>query len=158
MKKSCRALLCLLAVCVLSIGILPSASALFQDRLYYYGTVEEIERSADGTVESILVSSEENEDYQMLISDHTVWKDYEEQTSSDPATLAVGEAVCVVHSSAVMMSLPPQSNAYTVIRNFPQGTDLEKEERSAACPIKKFFAKTRKSLENWFYQTSPIVY
>ena len=82
-----------------------------------------------------LVSSEENEDYQMLISDHTVWKDYEEQTSSDPATLAVGEAVCVVHSSAVMMSLPPQSVAYTVIRNFPAGTDLEQEARDAACPV-----------------------
>ena len=59
------------------------------------------------------------------------------KTTSDPATLAVGEQICVVHDPAVMMSLPPQSVAYTVIRNFPAGTDLEQEARDAACPVKK---------------------
>ena len=62
----------------------------------------------------------------------------------------------MVHDSAVMMSLPPQSVAYTVIRNFPAGTDLEQEARDAACPVKKFFAETRKAIADWFYQTMPI--
>ena len=143
MKKTYRSFFCLLAVLLLSVSALPAASALFSDRLYYYGTVEEISHAADGTVESVLVTAEGQETYEM-------------ETTSDPATLAVGEQICVVHDPAVMMSLPPQSVAYTVIRNFPAGTDLEQEARDAACPVKQFFARTRKAIEGWFYQTMPI--
>ena len=156
MKKNHRSLFCLFAVLLLSISILPSASALFSNRLYYYGTVEEIGWDEDGSVESILVSSEEQEDYRMLITRITKWKDHDGKTTPDPATLAVGEKICVVHDSAVMMSLPPQSTAYTVIRNFAEGTDLEKEARDAACPVKRFFAKAKKNVADWFYQTMPI--
>ena len=42
MKKTYRSFFCLLAVLLLSISALPAASALFSERLYYYGTVEEI--------------------------------------------------------------------------------------------------------------------
>ena len=140
MKKTYRSLFCLLAVLLLSVSVLPSASALFSKKLYYYGTVEGVSRTVEGKVESILVSAEEQETYQMIVTDSTVWQDYDEKTTSDPATLAVGEQICVVHDPAVMMSLPPQSVAYTVIRNFPAGTDLEQEARDAACPVKKFFA------------------
>ena len=143
MKKTYRSFFCLLAVLLLSVSALPAASALFSERLYYYGTVEEISCAADGTVESVLVTAEGQETH-------------DEKTTSDPATLAVGEQICVVHDPAVMMSLPPQSVAYTVIRNFPAGTDLEQEARDAACPVKQFFAKTRKAIEDWFYQTMPI--
>ena len=146
MKKTYRSFFCLLAVLLLSISALPAASALFSERLYYYGTVEEISRAADGTVESVLVTAEDKESYEMVITDRTEWKDHDEKTTSDPATLAVGEQICVVHDPAVMMSLPPQSVAYTVIRNFPAGTDLEQEARDAACPVKQFFAKTRKAI------------
>ena len=156
MKKTYRSLVCLLAVVLVSVSALPSASALFSQRFYYYGTVEEINRNEDGTVESILVTAEEQETYQMIITDSTVWQDHDAKTTSDPATLAVGEEICVVHDSAVMMSLPPQSVAYTVIRNFPAGTDLEQEARDAACPAKKCFVKTRKTIADWFYQTMPI--
>ncbi len=145
MKKTYRSFFCLLAVLLLSVSVLPAASALFSERLYYYGTVEEISRAADGTVESV-----------MVITERTQWQDHDEKTTSDPATLAVGEQICVVHDPAVMMSLPPQSVAYTVIRNFPAGTDLEQEARDAACPVKQFFARTRKAIEDWFYQTMPI--
>ena len=153
MKKTYRSFFCLLAVLLLSVSVLPAASALFSERLYYYGTVEEINRNEDGTVESVPVTAES---YEMVITDRTEWKDHDEKTTSDPATLAVGEQICVVHDPAVMMSLPPQSVAYTVIRNFPAGTDLEQEARDAACPVKQFFAKTRKAIEDWFYQTMPI--
>ena len=50
MKKTYRSFFCLLAVLLLSVSALPAASALFSERLYYYGTVEEISRAADGTV------------------------------------------------------------------------------------------------------------
>ena len=63
MKKFYKMFTCVLAVLALSITMLPSASALFQDRLYYYGKVEEIERDAEGSIESILVSSDQNESY-----------------------------------------------------------------------------------------------
>ena len=148
MKKTYRSLFCLLAVLLLSVSVLPSASALFSKKLYYYGVVEGVSRTVEGKVESILVTAEEQETYQMIVTDSTVWQ--------DPATLAVGEQICVVHDPAVMMSLPPQSVAYTVIRNFPAGTDLEQEARDAACPVKKFFADTRKAISDWFYQTMPI--
>ena len=141
MKKTYRSLFCLLAVLLLSVSVLPSASALFSKKLYYYGTVEGVSRTVEGKVESILVSAEEQETYQMIVTDSTVWQD---------------QQICVVHDPAVMMSLPPQSVAYTVIRNFPAGTDLEQEARDAACPVKKFFADTRKAISDWFYQTMPI--
>ena len=57
MKKTYRSFFCLLAVLLLSVSALPAASALFSERLYYYGTVEEISRAADGTVESVLVAA-----------------------------------------------------------------------------------------------------
>ena len=46
MKKTYRSFFCLLAVLLLSVSALPAASALFSERLYYYGTVEEISRNA----------------------------------------------------------------------------------------------------------------
>lgn len=156
MKRSYRAFFCLLALLVLSTGLLPSAAALFEQKLYYYGQVEEVETDDAGAVQSILVSSEQEEDYRMLLTPATRWEDYRQGTASDPATLAVGESICVVHSSAVMMSLPPQSTAYTVIRNFPEGTDLQQEARRAACPVTKFVKKAKKALADWFYQASPI--
>ena len=109
MKKTYRSLFCLLAVLLLSVSVLPSASALFSKKLYYYGTVEGVSRTVEGKVESILVSAEEQETYQMIVTDSTVWQDHDEKTTSDPATLAVGEQICVVHDPAVMMSLPPQA-------------------------------------------------
>ena len=72
-----------------------------------------------------------------------------------PLPLQWGADLCGARP-CVMMSLPPQSVAYTVIRNFPEGTDLEQEARDAACPVKQFFARTRKAIEDWFYQTMPI--
>ena len=32
----------------------------------------------------------------------------------------------------------------------------QQEARDAACPVKKFFADTRKAISDWFYQTMPI--
>ena len=86
MKKTYRSFFCLLAVLLLSVSALPAASALFSERLYYYGTVEEISRAADGTVESVLVTAEGQETYEMVITERTQWQDHDEKTTSDPAT------------------------------------------------------------------------
>ena len=101
MKKTYRSFFCLLAVLLLSVSALPAASALFSERLYYYGTVEEISRAADGTVESVLVTAEGQETYEMVITERTQWQDHDEETTSDPVTLAVGEQICVVHDPDV---------------------------------------------------------
>ena len=77
MKKTCRSFFCLLAVLLLSVSALPAASALFSERLYYYGTVEEISRNEDGTVESVLVTAEDKESYEMVITDRTQWQDHD---------------------------------------------------------------------------------
>ena len=45
MKKTYRSLFCLLAVLLLSVSVLPSASALFSKKLYYYGVVEGVSRT-----------------------------------------------------------------------------------------------------------------
>ena len=105
MKKTYRSFFCLLAVLLLSVSALPAASALFSERLYYYGTVEEISRAADGTVESVLVTAEGQETYEMVITERTQWQDHDEKTTSDPATLAVGEQICVVHAAAAVGGL-----------------------------------------------------
>ena len=70
MKKTYRSFFCLLAVLLLSVSALPAASALFSERLYYYGTVEEISRAADGTVESVLVTAEGQETYETVSYTH----------------------------------------------------------------------------------------
>ena len=85
MKKTYRSLFCLLAVLLLSVSVLPSASALFSKKLYYYGTVEGVSRTVEGKVESILVSAEEQETYQMIVTDSTVWQDHDEKTTSAAA-------------------------------------------------------------------------
>ena len=50
MKKTYRSLFCLLAVLLLSVSVLPSASALFSKKLYYYGVVEGVSRTVEGKV------------------------------------------------------------------------------------------------------------
>ena len=117
MKKTYRSFFCLLVVLLLSVSALPAASALFSERLYYYGTVEEISRAADGTVESVLVTAEGQETYEMVITERTQWQDHDEKTTSDPATLAVGEQICVVHDPAVMMM---HQNKYQTLSLFQQ--------------------------------------
>ena len=47
MKKTYRSLFCLLAVLLLSVSVLPSASALFSKKLYYYGCLLYTSDAAD---------------------------------------------------------------------------------------------------------------
>ena len=35
-------------------------------------------------------------------------------------------------------------------------SEAKKKDQLPACPVKKFFADTRKAISDWFYQTMPI--
>ena len=90
------------------------------DSVSYYGQIQEISRDENGAVTSLYLTSERYGEYVMQISPKTVWIDSGAYTASDPDTLAVGESVYVYHSPAATFSLPPQSEAFAVVRNFPQ--------------------------------------
>ena len=90
------------------------------DSVLYYGQVLAIDREEDGTVTRLHLTSEAQGDYVMNISSGTVWIDSGSYAASDPSTLEVGESVYVHHSPVSTRSLPPQSAAYAVVRNFPQ--------------------------------------
>ena len=90
------------------------------DSVLYYGQILAIDREEDGTVTRLHLTSEAQGDYVMNISSSTVWIDSGNYVASDPADLEVGESVYVHHSPVSTRSLPPQSAAYAVVRNFPQ--------------------------------------
>ena len=90
------------------------------DSVLYYGQVLAIDREEDGTITRLHLTSEAQGDYVMNISSSTVWIDSGSYAASDPADLEVGESVYVHHSPVSTRSLPPQSAAYAVVRNFPQ--------------------------------------
>ena len=56
----------------------------------------------------------------MVITERTQWQDHDEKDHLRFRYPQWGSRSGVVHDPAVMMSLPPQSVAYTVIRNSPQ--------------------------------------
>ena len=90
------------------------------DSVLYYGQVLAIDREEAGTITRLHLTSEAQGDYVMNISSSTVWIDSGSYAASDPADLEVGESVYVHHSPVSTRSLPPQSAAYAVVRNFPQ--------------------------------------
>ena len=96
------------------------------DSELYYGQVKEIGRDEAGNITSLWLTSERYGEYVMNISPETVWIDSGNYSASDPSTLEVGESVYVYHSPVSTRSLPPQSAAYAVVRNFPQDVSAAK--------------------------------
>ena len=86
----------------------------------YFGTVEGIEKDEEGNVISISLTSEENGDYVMNVSDNTVWVDAVEKVKASQEDLTEGETIYVYHSPVSTRSLPPQSEAFAVVLNVPQ--------------------------------------
>lgn len=86
----------------------------------YFGTVASIEKDEEGNVVSISLTSEENGDYVMNVSDNTVWVDAVEKVKASQEDLAEGETIYVYHSPVSTRSLPPQSEAFAVVLNVPQ--------------------------------------
>lgn len=86
----------------------------------YFGTVESIEKDEEGNVISISLTSEENGDYVMNVTDNTVWVDAVEKVKASQEDLTEGETIYVYHSPVSTRSLPPQSEAFAVVLNVPQ--------------------------------------
>lgn len=86
----------------------------------YFGTVESIEKDEEGNVVSISLTSEENGDYVMNVTDNTVWVDAVEKVKASQEDLTEGETIYVYHSPVSTRSLPPQSEAFAVVLNVPQ--------------------------------------
>lgn len=86
----------------------------------YFGTVASIEKDEEGNVVSISLTSEENGDYVMNVTDNTVWVDAVEKVKASQEDLTDGETIYVYHSPVSTRSLPPQSEAFAVVLNVPQ--------------------------------------
>lgn len=86
----------------------------------YFGTVESIEKDEEGNVISISLTSEENGDYVMNVTDNTVWVDAVEKVKASQEDLTEGETIYVYRSPVSTRSLPPQSEAFAVVLNVPQ--------------------------------------
>lgn len=86
----------------------------------YFGTVESIEKDEEGNVISIGLTSEENGDYVMNVTDNTVWVDAVEKVKASQEDLTEGETIYVYHSPVSTRSLPPQSEAFAVVLNVTQ--------------------------------------
>ena len=86
----------------------------------YFGNVASIEKDEEGNVISISLTSEENGDYVMNVTDNTVWVDAVEKVKASQEDLADGETVYIYHSPVSTRSLPPQSEAFAVVLNVPQ--------------------------------------
>ncbi len=89
------------------------------DSQLYYGTVKEIVTDEDGNITRLLMDSEPYGELMALISEETVWVDSGHQRASDPSTLKVGEQIYLFRSPIQTMSLPPQSEAFAVVRDLP---------------------------------------
>lgn len=86
----------------------------------YFGTVASIEKDEEGNVISISLTSEENGDYVMNVTDNTVWVDAVEKVKDSQEDLTEGETIYVYRSPVSTRSLPPQSEAFAVVLNVPQ--------------------------------------
>lgn len=86
----------------------------------YFGTVESIEKDEKGNVISISLTSEENGDYVMNVTENTVWIDAVEKVKASQEDLTDGDTIYVYHSPVSTRSLPPQSEAFAVVLNVPQ--------------------------------------
>lgn len=86
----------------------------------YFGTVASVEKDEEGNVISISLTSEENGDYVMNVTDNTVWVDAVEKVKASQEDLTEGETIYVYHSPVSTRSLPPQSEAFAVVLNIPQ--------------------------------------
>ena len=125
------AMLCAVALPAMAAEPAPDAAATQVEQtlpysVLYYGQVTEIVRDSQGTVTRLELDSEAYGAYAMHISSETVWIDASRREASSDAGLKVGEEVYVFHSPVSTRSLPPQSNAFVVVRNIPQDMSCPK--------------------------------
>ena len=126
------ALLCTMGAPALAAGGLlsapPAAESTGAERVQtlpssqlYCGEIKAILTGTDGTVTGLHMQSEQSGEYVMKISEETVWIDSSKRTPGGPSGRGGGERLYVFHSSVSTRSLPPQSAAFAVVRNLPEG-------------------------------------
>ena len=103
----------------ISLPISTNAPASMPDSMLYYGTVQEVVKEEDGSIRQLRMDSERYGQYTMNITQDTLWIDSGNHTASDPADLKTGDGVYVFHSAISTDSLPPQTEAFAVVRNIP---------------------------------------
>lgn len=96
-----------------------SAQEELPDSILYYGQVQELVKTGDGTASQLRMTSERYGEYTFNLSGETVWIDSGNRCAANPAEIQENEGVYVFHSPAVTASLPPQAAAFTVVRNLP---------------------------------------
>lgn len=93
------------------------------DSVLYYGTVREVLCGEDGQITGLLMESERYGEYLFNVSPETVWID-DGKRAADVRGLQAGEGMYVFHSPAETRSLPPQSAAFAIRAQHPDGCRL----------------------------------
>lgn len=92
----------------------------------YSGTVKEIVRENGKITRLLLQGKDANDQTVAVITGETLWLDGGKSSAAAPADLAEGEAVFLVHSPISTRSLPPQTQAFAIVRHTAMdGQDVE---------------------------------
>jgi hypothetical protein len=81
----------------------------------YSGTVKELVQD-NGKLAQVVLQGEGGETA-AVITDQTLWIDGEKSSTAAPADLAEGEKIFLVHSPISTRSLPPQTEAFAMVRH-----------------------------------------
>lgn len=93
------------------------------DSLLYCGQVKAVLAGPDGTVTGLHMDSEQAGEFIMKITEDTFWIDSGERTPCQSSDVKEGERLYVFHSPVSTRSMPPQSEAYAIVRNIPRDAD-----------------------------------
>lgn len=92
----------------------------------YSGTVKEIVRENGKITQLLLQGKDANDQTAAVITGDTLWLDGGKSSAAAPADLAEGESVFLVHSPISTRSLPPQTQAFAIVRHTAMdGQDVE---------------------------------
>lgn len=91
------------------------------DSELYCGTLKEQITGEDGTAAALYMESSQFGEYVMNLSGETLWIDGGRRVPCSPSDLVAGETLYVFRSPVSTRSIPPQSAAFAVVRNVPQG-------------------------------------
>ena len=94
--------------------------APLSDSLLYCGQVKAVLAAPDGTVTGLHMDSEQAGEFIMKITEDTFWIDSGERAPCQPSDVKEGDQLYVFHSPVSTRSMPPQSEAYAIVRNIPQ--------------------------------------
>lgn len=116
-------------VLMLILGCTPvmanTSTQTLPNSVLYYGKVDKIVQDKN-MIKSINLSSEKYGEIIMNVSEETYWIDDGSKVASVPSTLKEGEGIYIFRSVLINETLPPQSEAYAIIRNTPQDVSCGK--------------------------------